>query len=117
MPWPAMGIPRLAMSTRNRRSLRCLWIGSLTSCRHRMWSSAMSKGQKWRATIRPVIICEVGGETSERMTDILVKERYRLYDGEKPLSRDAEVTRATWNTIGIPEELQQRYIVDPPNPK
>jgi Methyltransferase FkbM domain len=41
---------------------------------------------KMLGNIRPVIICEVGGETSERMTDILVKQRYRLYDGEKPLS-------------------------------
>ena len=61
--------------------------------------------------IRPVIICEVGGETSKRMTDILVKERYRLYDGERPLSRDPEIARASWNTIAIPEELLQRYLV------
>jgi FkbM family methyltransferase len=62
--------------------------------------------------IRPVIICEVGGEASERMTDILVKEHYRLYDGKNPLSPNAEISRASWNTIGIPEELRQRYIVD-----
>jgi FkbM family methyltransferase len=63
--------------------------------------------------IRPVIICEVGEKTSERMTDILFKGKYRLYDGEKPLSSDAEIWRASWNTIGIPEELRHRYIVDP----
>jgi FkbM family methyltransferase len=62
--------------------------------------------------IRPVIICEVSGETSDCMTDILVKQRYRLYDGEKPLSQDAEVARASWNTIGIPAELRHRYIID-----
>jgi len=62
--------------------------------------------------IRPVIICEVGREASERMTDILVKEHYRLYDGKKPLSPNAEISLASWNTIGIPEELLQRYIVD-----
>jgi FkbM family methyltransferase len=60
--------------------------------------------------IRPVIICEVGREVSGRMTDMLVKERYRLYDGEIPLSEDAEVAMAPWNTIGIPEELHDRYI-------
>lgn len=65
--------------------------------------------------IRPVIICEVGEQTAEQMTDILVKERYRLYDGEKTLSSDTGISRATWNTIGIPEELRQRYIVDTPS--
>lgn len=62
--------------------------------------------------IRPVIICEVGGEASEKMTDILVKEHYRLYDGEQPLSSKTEIKRASWNTIGIPEELSQHYITD-----
>jgi FkbM family methyltransferase len=62
--------------------------------------------------IRPVIICEVGEKTSARMTDILVKEKYRLYDGQKPLSKDAEISRASWNTIGVPEELRHRYVVD-----
>jgi FkbM family methyltransferase len=68
---------------------------------------------KMLGNIRPVIICEVSGETSDCMTDILVEQRYRLYDGEKPLSQDAEVARASWNTIGIPEELRHRYIIDP----
>src|SRR5262249_30239194 len=45
--------------------------------------------------IRPVIIVEVGAEAVERMTGILLKERYCLYDGEKPLSSDAAVSRTT----------------------
>jgi FkbM family methyltransferase len=61
--------------------------------------------------IRPVIICEVGTEAARRITDILIKERYRLYDGDKLLSSAAEITSASWNTIAIPEELRQRYIV------
>ena len=61
--------------------------------------------------IRPVIICEVGQEAIEQMTDILVKEGYALYDGEKPLAPDAKVDRATWNTIAIPQEIQSRYIL------
>jgi FkbM family methyltransferase len=64
--------------------------------------------------IRPVVICEVGRETAECMTNILVKHRYRIYDGEKPLSQDAEVATASWNTIGIPEELRHRYIAGLP---
>jgi FkbM family methyltransferase len=62
--------------------------------------------------IRPLIICEVGRETSERMTSILVKERYRLYDGDRPLSQDSEVAKASWNTIGIPNELRHRYLIN-----
>jgi FkbM family methyltransferase len=65
--------------------------------------------------IRPVIIVEVGAEAAERMTDILVLEQYCLYDGEKPLSSNAEISRASWNTIGIPEELRQQYIADAAN--
>ena len=66
---------------------------------------------KMLGTIRPVIICEVSSKTSERMTDIFVNARYRLFDGEKPLSRETEITRASWNTIAIPEEFLERYIV------
>ncbi len=63
--------------------------------------------------IRPVILCEVRPENSERMTDVLVKKRYRLYDGEKPLSQDAEIAKAPYNMIGIPEERRHQYILTP----
>jgi len=64
--------------------------------------------------LRPVIICEVTAETSERMTLILRKERYRLFDGERPLTREAETTMACWNTIGVPEELYGKYVAAAP---
>jgi FkbM family methyltransferase len=59
--------------------------------------------------IRPVIICEVGQATSDRITEILVNERYHLFDGEKPLSPSSEVDRAPWTTIAIPFERRQMY--------
>jgi FkbM family methyltransferase len=64
---------------------------------------------KMLRTIRPIIICEVGRETSEEFTEILVRERYRLYDGDRALSAASEIDRASWNTIGIPDELRERY--------
>lgn len=60
--------------------------------------------------IRPVIICEVGGENVKQITDIFVKENYRLFDGQHPLSAAAEVKQACWATVGIPEERLQQYI-------
>lgn len=71
-------------------------------------------GAKVLQNIRPAIICEVCGEASQQMTAILVNAGYRLYDGEKPLSRYAAVDRASWNTIAIPEERLHRYISDAP---
>jgi FkbM family methyltransferase len=63
--------------------------------------------------IRPVIICEVGEETSKQMTTILTKQQYRLFDGEKPLAQNSEIERASWITVGIPAELCPKYLVDP----
>lgn len=60
--------------------------------------------------IRPVIICEVGAKTSVKISDIFTTASYRLYDGEQPLSPDAEVIRASWNTVAIPEERLQSYL-------
>jgi hypothetical protein len=53
---------------------------------------------------RPVIICEVGSETADEITQLLTSASYKLFDGEKPLSRAQTVDRATWSTIAIPEE-------------
>jgi hypothetical protein len=71
-----------------------------------------SDQSKMLSKIRPVIICEVG-ETSEQITTILTKQQYRLFDGEKPLAESSEITRASWNTVGIPAELCPKYLVDP----
>lgn len=60
--------------------------------------------------IRPVIVCEVGRKSSDRITEILINERYHLYDGEKPLSPSSEIDRAPWTTIAIPHERRQMYI-------
>jgi len=65
--------------------------------------------------IRPIVICEVGGESASQMTAIFARERYRLFDGQKPLSAETETRRACWNTVGIPEERLQQYIPAGPN--
>jgi FkbM family methyltransferase len=63
--------------------------------------------------IRPVILCEVGSQTQGQLTDLFVRARYRLYDGEKPLISSPEVNQACWSTIAIPEELRHHYIGGP----
>jgi FkbM family methyltransferase len=69
-----------------------------------------SDQSKMLSKVRPVIICEVGGKSSERMTALLAKERYRLFDGERPLTAEAEITMASWNTVGIPQERYHEYL-------
>ncbi len=50
------------------------------------------------STIRPIVYCEVASETSDRVTAILNRHHYRLYDAEtkQPLAR------AEWNTLALP---------------
>jgi FkbM family methyltransferase len=60
--------------------------------------------------IRPVIICEVAGRAVPRMTAVFQEHGYILYDGDKPLSANARIERACWNTIAIPEHLHERYL-------
>lgn len=63
------------------------------------------RGQmKTLTKIRPIIMCEVGDEQSDEITAIFVDSGYKLFDGEKPLSASSTVSRASWNTIAIPEE-------------
>jgi FkbM family methyltransferase len=54
--------------------------------------------------VRPVIICEVGSETADEITEVLTSASYCLFDGEKPLDKAQIINRATWSTIAIPEE-------------
>lgn len=60
--------------------------------------------------IRPIIICEVATKTAAQMTRTLVASGYALYDGEKPLTVEGRTDRASWNTIAIPEEYNDRYV-------
>jgi FkbM family methyltransferase len=55
-------------------------------------------------SIRPVIVCEVGAENSDEVTNILTAANYRIYDGQDSIRRNRTVDRATWNTVAIPEE-------------
>lgn len=60
--------------------------------------------------VRPVIVCEVGRESSPRMTQIFHAGRYRLYDGQGSLRNAAPVPEAVWNTIAIPEERVADFV-------
>jgi FkbM family methyltransferase len=61
-------------------------------------------------SVRPAIVCEVSSTSAKRMTEILIGAGYRLFEGEKALSRSSEVTLAPWSTIAIPEERLDHYV-------
>ena len=63
--------------------------------------------------VRPVIMCEVGDEQSDELTAIFTECDYKLFDGEKPLSQTSAVSRASWNTIAIPQEKCEALVVGP----
>ena len=54
--------------------------------------------------VRPVILCEVAANNADEITKLLTSAAYRLFDGDKPLTKAQVVNRATYNTIAIPEE-------------
>lgn len=56
--------------------------------------------EKLITTHRPTIICEVGVEAADSISDFLHSHGYLLHDGSEaqlPL-----VPKATWNTVAIP---------------
>lgn len=54
------------------------------------------------AEVRPIILCEVGHESSPGVTELLLANGYRLYDGSCRASGNTEVQSAPWNTVAIP---------------
>lgn len=60
--------------------------------------------------IRPVIICEVASKSAPLLTKIFREHDYVLYDGNKPLSANAQTAETCWNTVAIPERLVDRYL-------
>jgi FkbM family methyltransferase len=97
----ALGLDWLADTLPAPTILKCDTEGAeieIFSCQSRMLNS-----------VRPVVIVEVGAQSAELMTSVLLKQRYSLYDGDKPLSAQSRICRASWNTIAIPEELRGRY--------
>jgi hypothetical protein len=49
--------------------------------------------------VRPVIICEVGAQSADEITQILTSASYCILDGEKTLCHAQIVNRAPWSTI------------------
>ena len=52
---------------------------------------------------RPVILCEVGKDSRDAVTKLLVDQRYALYDMKIQRDQRHELERAVWNTIAVPE--------------
>lgn len=51
---------------------------------------------------RPVLYVEVGSEQCHRVTQILKRHRYRLYNGDT--SDEKELETSSWNTLAVPAE-------------
>jgi FkbM family methyltransferase len=51
---------------------------------------------------RPLLLCEISGETSSEVTRLLLSKGYRLYDGEISKGERKELSSAPWTTIALP---------------
>jgi FkbM family methyltransferase len=60
-------------------------------------------GAKVLSQHRPIVLCEVGKEARDAVTELLVGHRYALYDMKIPLDQRQKLSRAVWNTIAVPE--------------
>lgn len=60
--------------------------------------------------VRPAIACEVADRNARAVTEILHRHRYRLFDASQPLSGDAEIAQAAWNTIALPSERADSFL-------
>ena len=63
-------------------------------------------GQKLLESHRPKLLCEVGHESRDEVTQLLRDARYTLLDMKLPLAERVPLDRAVFNTIGIPEETR-----------
>lgn len=51
---------------------------------------------------RPLLLCEISGETSSEVTRLLLSKGYRLYDGVTSKEERKELSSAPWTTIALP---------------
>lgn len=54
---------------------------------------------------RPVVICEVFGEHSAEVADILRAHNYKIYDGALPQESRRPLDLAPYHTVALPSEL------------
>jgi FkbM family methyltransferase len=54
-------------------------------------------------TCRPVVLCEVIPNTAPAVTEFLVSQGYRIFDGETPLAQRQPLAVAPWSTLAIPD--------------
>lgn len=62
------------------------------------------------AKLRPIIITEVADASAAALGSAFSQNKYVLFDGDKPLSKDARAEHPCWNTVAIPEETLHRYV-------
>lgn len=59
---------------------------------------------------RPILVLEVGAASCEKISDILKRHNYYMYDGHGFSSDSAKIESATWDTVAIPAELSDKYM-------
>ena len=64
--------------------------------------------RKLLSDIRPSLYVEVGAPQSEAATQILIENRYKLFDGDK--RKPCPVDSCTYNTLAIPSERVDDYL-------
>ena len=52
---------------------------------------------------RPVVVCEVGPERRDSVTELFRGHRYALYDMDHEKATRRRLERTVWNTIAVPE--------------
>jgi FkbM family methyltransferase len=62
------------------------------------------------SALRPIVICEVGSETSLEMSRIFLENHYALYNGEQPIMGATAIKAASWSTVAIPDERCAKYV-------
>jgi FkbM family methyltransferase len=70
----------------------------------------LSSAEKLLSQVRPAIACEVAPQNAGAVAEILHRHRFRLFDASRPLSSDAEIALAAWNTIALPSERADAFF-------
>lgn len=69
-----------------------------------MESVALAAAPRLLSEVRPVFHLEVWSEISDSLAELLKRQRYVFFDGEKDLSLAFPVAAPVWCTIAVPEE-------------
>jgi FkbM family methyltransferase len=64
----------------------------------------LTGGERLLSEARPLLICEVCAESSDRVVALLKERDYVLMDAEVPPRERRLITKPVWNTLALPKE-------------